>query len=107
MTAHISSLTLERSGTSLLISFPLSPPAVPAFFLIDPISDMERTTLKLDSLRFASGEKCYGVLIHERHVPQIEHQLLSRCLNDEQLLELLDILRLHPATESEHHLTVC
>ena len=68
---------------------------------------MERTILKLDSVRLAVGEKCHGVLVNERHVPQIEHQLLPRSLDDEQLLELLDILRLHPATESEHHLTVC
>jgi hypothetical protein len=75
--------------------------------LIDPISDMERTILELDPVRFAMGEKCYGVLVNERYVPQIEDQLLPRCLDDEQLLELLDILRLHPATESEQHLTVC
>ena len=68
---------------------------------------MERTTLKLDPLGFAAGEKCHSVLVHESHVPQIEHQLLPRCLDDEQLLELLDILRLHPATEREHYLTVC
>ena len=68
---------------------------------------MERTTLKLDPLGFAAGEKYHGVLVHERHVPQIEHQLLPRCLDDEQLLELLDILRFHPATDSEHDLTVC
>ena len=68
---------------------------------------MERTILELDPVRLAVGEKCYGVLINERHVPQIERQRLPRCLDDEQLLELLDILRLHPATESEHHLTVC
>jgi hypothetical protein len=68
---------------------------------------MERTILELNPVRFAMGEKCYGLLINEYHVPQIEHQLLPRCLDDEQSLELLDILRLHPATESEHHLIVC
>ena len=68
---------------------------------------MERTILKLDAVPFALGEKCYDVLVHKRQVPQIEHQLLPRRLDDEQLLELLDILRLHPAAESEHHLTVC
>ena len=68
---------------------------------------MERTTLKLGSVRFAVGEKCYGVLVNEHHIPQIEHRLLPRRLDDEQLLELLDILRLHSATESEHHLTIC
>jgi len=68
---------------------------------------MERTTLKCDPLRFAVGEKSHGGLVHERHVPQIEHHWLPRRLDDEQLLKLLDILRLYPATESEHHLTVC
>jgi len=107
MTGHISCLNLGRSRASLRISFPHSPPPVPTFLLIDPISEMERTILELDPVRLAVGEKCYGVLINERHVPQIERQRLPRCLDDEQLLELLDILRLHPATESEHHLTVC
>jgi len=75
--------------------------------LIDPISDMERTILELDSICFATGEKCYGVLVNERHVPQIEYQWLPRSLDEEQLFELRDILHLHPATGSEHHLTVC
>jgi hypothetical protein len=83
------------------------PLTVPAFFLTDPVSDMERTILELDPVRFAMGEKCYGVVVHERHVPQIERQLLPRRLDGEQLLELLEILRLDPAAESEHHLTVC
>jgi hypothetical protein len=98
---------LARSCASLFISFPHSPLPVPTFLLVDPVSDMERTILELDPVRFAMGEKCYGILINEYHVPQIEHQLLPRCLDDEQSLKLLDILRLHPATESEHHLTVC
>jgi hypothetical protein len=100
-------LNLARSRASFRISFLPSPPPVPTFLLIDPTSDMERTILKLDSVRLAVGEKCYCVLVNERHVLQIEHQLPPRSLDDEQLLELLDILRLHPATESEHHLTVC
>jgi len=107
MTGHISCRNLARSRASLCISFLRSPPPVPAFLLIDPISDMERTILELDPVRFAMGEKCYGVLVNERHVPQIEYQLLPRCLDDEQLLELPDILRLHSPTEGEHHLTVC
>ena len=68
---------------------------------------MERTIRKPDSARFAVGEKCYGVLVNECHVLQIEHQLLPGCLDVEQLLEVLDILRLHPAAQSEHHWTVC
>jgi len=100
-------LNLALSRASFRISFLPSPPPVPTFLLIDPISDIERTPLKLDPLRFAVGEKGHDVLVHERHVPQIEHQLLPVCLDHEQLLELLDILRLHPAAESKHHLTVC
>jgi hypothetical protein len=107
MTGHISCLSPARSRASLRISFPHSTPSVPTFLLIDPISDMERTILKLDPVRFAVGEKCYGVLVHERHVPQIEHQRLPRGFDIEQLPERLNILRLHPAAESEHHLTIC
>src|SRR6267142_3498943 len=107
MTGHISCLNLARSRASLRISFLNSTPPVPTLLLIDPISDMERTILKLDPIGFAAGEKCYRVLVNERHVAQIEHQRLPRCLDGEQLLELPDILRLYPAAESEHHLTVC
>jgi hypothetical protein len=93
----------KRFRTSLGISLLHS---VPTFLLIDPISDMERAILKLDPVRFAMSEKSYGVLVNERHVPQIEYQWLPRCLDEEQLFELLDILRLYPPTESEHHLAV-
>ena len=67
---------------------------------------MERAILNLDPIRFAVGEKCHGILVNERHVPQIEDQLLLRRFDEEQLLKLLDILGLHPATESENHFTV-
>ena len=107
MSGRISCLNLARPRNSLRVFFPLLPSLVPAFLLIDPISDMERTTLKLDPLRFAAGEKCHNILVHERHVPQIEHQPLPGRLDGEQLLDLLDIVRLHPAAESEHHWAVC
>jgi hypothetical protein len=67
---------------------------------------MERATLKRDSLGFAVGEKGHGLLVHERHVSQIENQKLPGRLDSEQLPELLDIFGLYPATDSEHHLTV-
>jgi len=98
---------MARFGTSLRISFLHSALPLRTFLLVDPISDMERTILKLDPVPFALGEKCYDVLVHERQVPQIEHQLLPRCLDNEQLLEVLDILRLHPAADGEHYLTIC
>jgi hypothetical protein len=40
-------------------------------------------------------------------VPQIEDQRLPGCLDYEQLPELLDIFRLHPATEGEDHFAAC
>jgi hypothetical protein len=100
--------SLASSWLALLCIFFLpSPPSAPPFLLIDPVSNIERTTVKLDPLRFAIDEKCHGVLVDERHVAQVEHHRLPRRLNNEQLLELLDVLRLQPAAESEHHLTVC
>jgi hypothetical protein len=67
---------------------------------------MERATLKRDSLGFAAGEKGHGLLVHERHVPQIENHKLSGRLDSEQLPELLNIFGLYPATDCEYHLTV-
>src|SRR5580700_6964051 len=100
MTGHI--LASTRVPTSFRISFLPSQTLVTAFFLIDPISNMEGATLKRDSLGFAVGEKCHGLLIHEGHIPQIEDRKLSRRLDSEQLLELLDIFGLYPATDGEH-----
>jgi hypothetical protein len=80
---------------------------VPASLLIDPISDMERATPKLNAIRLAAGEKCHGVLAHESNVSQIEGHRLARCLDAKELLQLFDILHLHSAAESEHHVPIC
>lgn len=74
--------------------------------MIDPVSYMERAILELDAFGFAAAEKFDGILIDERHVPQIQSQLLPRCFEGEQLLELLDILCLDPATQGEQDLTI-
>jgi len=67
---------------------------------------MERAIFELDAVGLAAAEKFDGILVDERHVPQIQNQLLPRCLDGEQLLELLDVLCLDPATECEQDLTV-
>ena len=67
---------------------------------------MERTILELDAIGLAAAEKFDGVLVNERHVPQIQNQLLPRCLGGEQLLELHDVLCLDPSTECEQDLTI-
>lgn len=74
--------------------------------MIDPLSDMERTILELDAIGLAAAEKFHGILIDERHVPQIQSQLLPRSLDGEQFLERLDILCFDPATECEQDLTI-
>jgi hypothetical protein len=68
---------------------------------------MERVISELDAIGLAAAKKFDGSLVDERHVPQIQNQLLPRCLADEHLFELLDILRcFDPATECEQGLTV-
>jgi hypothetical protein len=67
---------------------------------------MERTVLELCAIGLASAEKFDGILINECHVSQIQNQLLPRCLDGEQFLELLDILCFDPATECEQDLTI-
>jgi hypothetical protein len=68
---------------------------------------MERATPKLNPIRLAAREKCHCVLAHESNVPQIEGHRLARRLDAKKLLQLLDILHLHSAAESEHHLPIC
>ncbi|HEV2493385.1 MAG TPA: hypothetical protein VG204_10000 [Terriglobia bacterium] len=74
--------------------------------MIDPPSDMERTVLKLDAIGLAQAEEFDGILVDERHVRQIQNQLLPRCLGGEQFLKLRDILCFDPATECEQDLTI-
>ena len=68
---------------------------------------MERAIFELDAIGLAAAQKFDGILVDERHVPQIQNQLLPGCLDSEQLLKLLDILCcFDPATECEQDSTV-
>jgi hypothetical protein len=68
---------------------------------------MERAIFELDPVGLAAAEKVDGILVHEHHVPQIQHQLLPRCLDGEHLLKLLYILCcFDPAAKCEQDLTV-
>jgi hypothetical protein len=67
---------------------------------------MERTIFELDAIGLAPVKKFDGILVNERHVPQIQNQLPPGCFYGEQFLELLDILCFDPATECEQDSTV-
>jgi hypothetical protein len=86
-------------------SQPSSPELI--FYLIDPPSDMERAIFELDAIGLAATKKFDGILVDERHVPQIQNQLLPGSLDAEQLLKLLNILCcFDPSAECEQDLTV-
>ena len=61
------------------------------FCFIDPLSDMKRTIFELDAIGLAAAEKFDGVLVDERHVFQIQDQLLAGCLDGQKLLDLRDV----------------
>jgi hypothetical protein len=67
---------------------------------------MERTIFELDTVGLAAAEEFDGILVNQRHVPQIQNQLLSRCFDGEQLFELFDVFGLDPATECKQDLTI-
>jgi len=67
---------------------------------------MERAIFELDAIGLAAAEKFDCILVDECHVPQIQNQLLPRCLDREQLLKLLDILCFDPAAECEQNSAV-
>jgi hypothetical protein len=71
------------------------------FYPLNPLSDIGRTIFEFDAIGFAAGEKFNCALVDECHVPQIQYQALSRCLQGEQLSELLDIFCFNSATERE------
>jgi hypothetical protein len=71
------------------------------FYTLDPLSDISRTIFEFDAIGLAAGEKLHPALIDECHVPQIQHQVLPRCLQGEQLSELLDTFCFNSATERE------
>src|SRR3984885_9916696 len=72
----------------------------------NPITDVKRTIFERDAIRLAAGKKFNGVLVDERHVPQIQNQLFPRCLRGEQLLQLFDVFYVNPSTKREHDSTV-
>jgi hypothetical protein len=75
--------------------------------LIDPPSDVKRAILELDPICFAAAEKFDGILVDERHIPQIQNQLLPGRLDGEQLVKLVDVLCcFDPAAESEQNSTI-
>jgi hypothetical protein len=51
---------------------------------LDPLSDIGRTILEFDAIGLAAGEKFHRALVDECHVPQIQYQLLPRCLQGER-----------------------
>ena len=68
---------------------------------------MERAIVEVDATSLAVAEKFDGILVDERHVPQIQNQLLPGCLDGDQLLKLLDILCcFDPAAECEQNSTI-
>ncbi len=68
---------------------------------------MERAIVELDAVGLAAVEKSDGIRADERHVPQVQNQLLPRCLDGEQLLKLLDILGCFKlAAECEQNSTI-
>jgi len=68
---------------------------------------MERAIFELNAIGLAAAGKFDGILVDERHVPQIQNQLLPRCLVGEQLLKLLDILCcFDPSAEGEQNSTI-
>ena len=68
---------------------------------------MERAIVEVDATSLAVAEKFDGILVDERHVPQIQNQLLPGSLDAEQLLKLLNILCcFDPSAECEQDLTV-
>jgi hypothetical protein len=68
---------------------------------------MERAIFELDAIGLAAAEKFDGILIDERHVPQIQNQLLPRRLDGEQFSKLLDVLCcFDPAAEREQNSTI-
>ena len=87
-------LTLQilSSSSSALVS---------TFYRLDPHSDIGGTILELDAVGLAAGEKFHRVPVDECHIPQIQHQLLPRCFQSEQLSELLNIFCFNSATERE------
>jgi hypothetical protein len=75
--------------------------------LIDPPSDMERAIFELHAIGLAAAEKLDGILADERHVPQVQNQLLPRCLDGEQLLKPRNILCcFDPAAECEQNTAI-
>ena len=82
---------------TILSSSPSAPGST--FYPLDPLSDIGGTILELDAVGLAAGGKFHRVMVDECHIPQIQHHVLPRFLQGEQLLQLLDIFYFNSATE--------
>jgi hypothetical protein len=68
---------------------------------------MERAIFELDAIGLAAAEKFDGILVDERHVPQIQNYSLPGRLDGKRLFKMLDILcRFDSAAECEQNSTI-
>ena len=76
-------LTAAESDLLILSSSSSAPGST--FYPLDPLSDIGGTILELDTVGLAAGKKFNRVMVDECHIPQIQHHVLHRFLQGEQL----------------------
>jgi hypothetical protein len=98
-----SAIPVDRFRVVLKLQIHSSSSSAPGstFYPLDPLSDIGGTILELDAVGLPAGEKFHRVRVNECHILQIQHHVLLRCLQGEQMSELLDMFCFNSATERE------
>ena len=72
----------------------------------NPLADVWRAILELDSMRFTAVEKPDSVKIYQGQIFQIQDYLPSFSLGAEKCFKLRHMLRVHSTSQREDHLSV-
>ena len=102
-------LALAMQGRLALMvvrSFRCLKPLLSASYSSNPLADVWRAILELDTMRFTALEKPDCVKIYQGQIFQIQDYLPSSSLGAEQCFQLGRMLRVHSTSQLEDHLPV-
>jgi hypothetical protein len=71
---------------------------VSVWFRVDPISDICRAILQLDTLGLAPRQEFDGIAVDERHVSELQPNFWAPALQTQQPLQLGNVFDLDSAT---------
>ena len=75
-------------------------------FSLNPLTDVRWTVLKLDALGFPARQKLDCIWIDQRHVLQIQNQMMIIRFQSKEPLQLRHIFRLNTPTQDKDDFSI-